>query len=93
VSPGPSHDPVWPLAGACATLAAFLDPPGDEVRVGSGEAAELGGVPRSRLVQLTLARAQEDARYLGEQVRPATRDLAQLGDGGGRPVVGGSQRA
>jgi len=40
-------------------------------------------------VQLTLAGAQEDARHLGEQVRPAGRDLAQLGDSGGGGVVVG----
>jgi hypothetical protein len=62
---------------------------GIKVRVSSGGAAEGGSVPRPRLVQLTLARAQEDARHLGEQIRPAARDLAQRRDGGGGGLLVG----
>jgi hypothetical protein len=83
-----------PLASQCGPPAAFLDPPGDQVRVGSGGAAEGGSDTGPGLVKLTLASSLEDARHLGEQIRPTPRDLLKLGHCG--VVVsssGDSQRA
>jgi hypothetical protein len=85
---------MWPLAGLCGPLAADLDPLGDKGLISPSGTAEGGSVPRPGLMQLTLTGAQEDARYLGEQVRPTACDLPQLGDRGlGGRLVGRLQRA
>ena len=59
--------------------AAFLDPGRDGLRVGPGLAAQPGGLPCDRLVELALGCALEDSGHLGQQIAAPVRELAQLG--------------
>jgi hypothetical protein len=64
----------------CSSSAAFFDPAGNQVWVGSCAAAEFGGVAGSGLVWLAFAGTQEDARHLSEQIGAAVRDLLEIGN-------------
>ena len=56
----------------------FFDPCRDFLWISPGIAAQLGGLPFQRLVELPLARALQDASDLGEQISTASGELAQL---------------
>jgi len=58
----------------------LLDPRRDRVLVGARGDAQLSCGPGSRLVKPALAGAEQDTRYLGQQVRAVAGYLAQLGD-------------
>ncbi len=67
---------------------AFLDPPRNCLRVCSGLAAQVRGLPGERLVQLSLGRTLEDPRDFGEQVGPAAGERAEFGHRGSLLVLG-----
>ena len=56
-----------------------LDPLRDHALAGTCGNAQLGRGPRSRLIESPLAGAEQDARHLGQQIRPVARYLAELG--------------
>ena len=49
------------------------------IRIRSGVTAQLRGLPRMRFVRLPLGEALQGPGYLGQQVRPPGRELAQPG--------------
>ena len=57
----------------------LLDPLRDHALAGTCGDAQLGRGPRSRLIESPLAGSEQDARHLGQQIRPVTRCLAELG--------------
>ena len=59
----------------------------DRLQVRSGLAAQPGGLARQRFVRFPLGRPLEDPGDLGEQVSPATRELAEPGHRGGLLVA------
>src|SRR5207244_11835328 len=54
----------------------------DRLRVRAGLAAQPGGLARQRFVRFPFGRPLEDPGDLGEQVSPATRELAEPGHRG-----------
>ena len=78
------------MSSGISPSSSFLDPCRDQVRVGSGLAAQLRSLPCQRLIKLALAKAlYDDARDVGQEVGPARGDLAQLPHRGG--VLGFAQ--
>ena len=71
----------WRLGLSCP-LPPYLGPGRYLIRIRSGVTAQLRGLPRMRFVQLPLGEALQDPGYLGQQVRPPGRELAQLGHRG-----------
>ena len=67
---------IPPELGPASSL---LDPLRDHALVGTCGDAQLGRGPRSRLIESPLAGAEQDARHLGQQIRPVARYLAELG--------------
>ena len=63
--------------------AADLDPRRDGLRVGSGLAAQLRGLPLERLARLAFTGALQDSGDFSQQIIAAGRELAELGHGGG----------
>ena len=63
--------------------AASLDPGRDGLRVGSGFAAQLRGLPLERLAGLAFTGALEDSGDFGQQIGAPGGELAELGHGGG----------
>jgi hypothetical protein len=64
-----------PELGPASSL---LDPLRDHALVGTCGNAQLGRGPRSRLIESPLAGAEQDARHLGQQIRPVARYFAEL---------------
>jgi hypothetical protein len=93
---------AWPAGGSPAvkatrerrharggpTAPALLDPGRDRLRVGPGLAAQLGGLPRERLIELPLRGALQDPSHLGQQGHAPVRELAELGHRRGFLVPG-----
>ena len=76
---------VYDLAGCrgmppeLGPASSLLDPLRDHALAGTCGNAQLGRGPRSRLIESPLAGAEQDARHLGQQIRPVARYLAELG--------------
>ena len=67
------------LPGPGCPLPPYLDPGRYLIRIRSGVTAQLRGLPRIWFVQLALGEPLQGPGYLGQQVRPAGRELAQPG--------------
>lgn len=67
----------------------YLDPAWDQVRVRAGRNAVAGGGLGHRVLDGSPVEADEEARYLGEQVVPVAGHLTQFGDCGGGLRRGG----
>ena len=62
---------------------AGLDPCRDGPRVGSGLAAQLGGLPLERLTGLAFTGALQDSGDFGQQITAPGGELTEFGHGGG----------
>jgi len=68
--------------------AAGLDPGRDGLRVGSGLAAQLHGLPLERFTGLPFTGTLEDSGDFGQQIAAPGGELAEFGHGGGFPGPG-----
>jgi hypothetical protein len=73
----------WRAARGGSAGAADQDPRRDGLRVGSGLAAQVRGLPLERLAGLTFNGALEDSGDFGQQITAPGGKLAEFGHGGG----------